>query len=623
MKRRNLRPWIFTILGLLLVVLALVGVKGGQIGAMIASGKTFTPPPESVTSALVEGRRVAALPPGHRARWWRSAAADARRRARRHGPRDRLRLGRRGEEGRQVLVRLDTSTEEAQLQAARRRRRAGARSTWSGPAASARAAPTRRPTWTAPRPGRSRPTPRWRRCRPPSPRRPSAPPSTGGSPSARSSSARWSPPGRPSPRSSRSTRSTPTSGCRSRPWPTLQAGQEVRLRTDTFPDATWDGALTTINPEVDPATRNVLVRATFAEPGRPAPPGHVRQASRSWPRSGSRWWSSRPPPSSTRPTATRSSCSSRRPPRAASRPGSRRPPALRAARRAARRPRGGGLRPQGRRDGGQRAAPSSCATGRRWWCTTTRRPSAEAAPQAGGPLSRARGTAMKLHRSLHPPAGHRGGGQPGHRHRRAAGHPLAQRAPVPAQRERRHHRHHRLRRRQRRAGARLHHHAARAGHRRRRRHRLHRVAEPAERLDHPGPPAARLRRHPGPGRDQLQGGPGARRPAARGPGPGHQHRVGRQPVRLGLPQLLLGVPASRTRSPTTWCGWSSRGSPPCRACSGPTSSAARTFAMRIWLKPDRMAALDVSARPRSARRWPPTTTWRRWARPRARWCRST
>lgn len=44
----------------------------------------------------------------------------------------------------------------------------------------------------------------------------------------------------------------------------VKAGQRVQLRTDTFPDAEWRGQVTAVNPEVDPATRNVLVRATFA-----------------------------------------------------------------------------------------------------------------------------------------------------------------------------------------------------------------------------------------------------------------------------------------------------------------------------------------------------------------------
>jgi membrane fusion protein (multidrug efflux system) len=44
----------------------------------------------------------------------------------------------------------------------------------------------------------------------------------------------------------------------------LARGQRVRLRTDAWPDASWEGEVTTVNPEVDPATRNVRVRATVA-----------------------------------------------------------------------------------------------------------------------------------------------------------------------------------------------------------------------------------------------------------------------------------------------------------------------------------------------------------------------
>jgi membrane fusion protein (multidrug efflux system) len=43
----------------------------------------------------------------------------------------------------------------------------------------------------------------------------------------------------------------------------LKTGMRARLRTDVFPQQNWDGYLTTVNPEVDVATRNVRVRATF------------------------------------------------------------------------------------------------------------------------------------------------------------------------------------------------------------------------------------------------------------------------------------------------------------------------------------------------------------------------
>jgi len=48
------KVWIAAIVGLIVVVVALVGVKVGQIRAMIQAGQSFVPPPESVTSVKVE-----------------------------------------------------------------------------------------------------------------------------------------------------------------------------------------------------------------------------------------------------------------------------------------------------------------------------------------------------------------------------------------------------------------------------------------------------------------------------------------------------------------------------------------------------------------------------------------
>ena len=53
----------------------------------------------------------------------------------------------------------------------------------------------------------------------------------------------------------------------------LKEGQAVRLTTDTFPKDTWKGTITAINPEVDPGTRNVKVRATFPNPDGRLRPG--------------------------------------------------------------------------------------------------------------------------------------------------------------------------------------------------------------------------------------------------------------------------------------------------------------------------------------------------------------
>ncbi|MCP3140498.1 efflux RND transporter periplasmic adaptor subunit [Pyxidicoccus xibeiensis] len=42
----------------------------------------------------------------------------------------------------------------------------------------------------------------------------------------------------------------------------VKPGQKVRVRVDVFPKDTWEGALTTINPEVELSSRNVRMRAT-------------------------------------------------------------------------------------------------------------------------------------------------------------------------------------------------------------------------------------------------------------------------------------------------------------------------------------------------------------------------
>jgi len=43
----------------------------------------------------------------------------------------------------------------------------------------------------------------------------------------------------------------------------LEQGDEVRMTIEVFPGASWTGKITTISPEVDPVTRNVRIRATL------------------------------------------------------------------------------------------------------------------------------------------------------------------------------------------------------------------------------------------------------------------------------------------------------------------------------------------------------------------------
>jgi len=269
MKLRT-KQWLSAVAGLLAVIGVLVGVKAGQIGTMIATGKTFTPPAESVTSAPVQasewqpslaasgsvvavrGVTLGAELPGT----VREVAFDS---------------GASVKQG-ALLVKLDTSTEEAQLVAARadatlarlalERSRSlrqsdvntpadleavEARAAQAGAAVAGLEAAIAKKTIRAPFAGRIaiRQVEVGQVVTP-------------GTPVASLQSVDptfvdfWLP---------------------QQALATLQVGQQVRLSTDTWPEATWDGRLTTINPEIDPATRNVRLRATFPNPDGRLRPG--------------------------------------------------------------------------------------------------------------------------------------------------------------------------------------------------------------------------------------------------------------------------------------------------------------------------------------------------------------
>lgn len=254
------KQWALVAVGLLLAVGVLGGVKAGQIGKMVKTGKAFVPPPETVSSAKVmevewEGTTAAVgtlvavrgvtlgaeLPGVVRQIGFDSGATV-----------------RRGD----LLVKLDTSMEEAQLAAAQadaslakanleraRSLRAGeANSPADLDAAQARAksaeaavanleAAIAKKRIRAPFDGRIsiRQVELGQSVSP-------------GTPLASLQSVTpihadfWLP---------------------QQALADLRKGQRVKIRTDIFPDARWDGEITTINPEVDVATRNVRVRATL------------------------------------------------------------------------------------------------------------------------------------------------------------------------------------------------------------------------------------------------------------------------------------------------------------------------------------------------------------------------
>ena len=53
--------------------------------------------------------------------------------------------------------------------------------------------------------------------------------------------------------------------------------QEVALKIDTYPDRTFRGTISAINPKVDVSTRNIQVRATFQNPDHLLMPGQFIQ----------------------------------------------------------------------------------------------------------------------------------------------------------------------------------------------------------------------------------------------------------------------------------------------------------------------------------------------------------
>jgi membrane fusion protein (multidrug efflux system) len=252
--------WIAIPLGLVLLVVTLGGTKAAQIGAMIKAGAAFQPPPEAVTSAVVQktewvasrnaigslvamrgvtlGAEVAGLV--------REIAFDS---------------GEAVKKG-ALLVRLDTSAEEAQLQSAeadatlarvnleraRSLRKAESMSPADLDLAEAKAkqadaavanlrAIIAKKSIRAPFDGRLsiRQVELGQVL-------------SAGAPIASLQSV------------------TPIHADFWLPQQALadvKVNQAVQLQTDTFPGALWKGEITAINPEVDAQTRNVKVRATF------------------------------------------------------------------------------------------------------------------------------------------------------------------------------------------------------------------------------------------------------------------------------------------------------------------------------------------------------------------------
>jgi membrane fusion protein (multidrug efflux system) len=254
------KVWIAAIAGLIVVIVVLVGVKVGQIRAMIKAGETFVPPPESVTSVKVaaatwQSRRAAigtlvalhdvtlgAELPG----LIREVNFDSGKTVKRGA----------------ALVKLDTTNEEAQLAAAaadaelakitveraRALRKGGANTQVELDAAEARTKQTQamvvniqatitKKTIRAPFDGRvaMKQVERGQVVSP-------------GTPIATLQSV------------------DPIYAEFALPQQVLadlKPGQGTTMRIDSFPGRSWQGTISTVNSQVDSATRNIRVRATF------------------------------------------------------------------------------------------------------------------------------------------------------------------------------------------------------------------------------------------------------------------------------------------------------------------------------------------------------------------------
>jgi membrane fusion protein (multidrug efflux system) len=253
------RRWIAAGAFLLLVVAALGGIKVLQIGSMIKAGKSFAMPPEAVTTATATAgewesvqHAPATLVALHGVTLSSEVGGTVRQIAYESGS-----VAKQGE----LLVRLDTSTEEAQLEGAvadaavaksdaqrtRLLHQRGATTQSELETAEAKALQTQstvdslratiaKKTLRAPFDGRLgiRPIEIGQVVSP-------------GTAIASLQSVSpiyaefWLP---------------------QQALSAVKVGQRVRVTSDVFPASSWEGSVTTVNPEVDITTRNVRIRAT-------------------------------------------------------------------------------------------------------------------------------------------------------------------------------------------------------------------------------------------------------------------------------------------------------------------------------------------------------------------------
>ncbi|HSN91532.1 MAG TPA: efflux RND transporter periplasmic adaptor subunit [Anaeromyxobacteraceae bacterium] len=252
--------WLGVVSGLFALVVLLVGVKGGQIVAMMEAGASFAPPPEAVSAARVEKVEWVGTRPAIG-----SLVADRGVTLSAELPgtvrQISFRAGSSVEPG-QVLVRLDTSTEEAQLVAARAdaslarqnlERARILRETESNTRADLDAAEARAASADA-QVATLEATIAKKNIRAPFAGRISI---------RQVELGQYVAPGQPIASLQSVTPIHAEFSVPQQVLAELRPGQQASLRTDAFPGSSWKGTVTTVNPEVDVATRTVRVRATF------------------------------------------------------------------------------------------------------------------------------------------------------------------------------------------------------------------------------------------------------------------------------------------------------------------------------------------------------------------------
>ncbi|MBN8233222.1 efflux RND transporter periplasmic adaptor subunit [Corallococcus macrosporus] len=263
------KRWIIGVVVLLLVFAGLVAVKAGQIVAMIKAGETFVPPPESVTSAQAEsfgwqgtrsavgtvialrGVTLSAELPG--------VVTDI-----------RFENGASVKKG-QVLVQLDTSSEQAQLAGAEadaelsrlNKERAEKLNAQGANTQSDLDAVRARATQAAATVAHLKSLIAKKTLRAPFEGRIGI---------RQVELGQLVSPGNPIASIQSTTPALVEFQLPQQALATVKQGQKVHLSVDVFPGESWEGDLTTINPEVELSSRNVRMRATVPnEDGRLLP----------------------------------------------------------------------------------------------------------------------------------------------------------------------------------------------------------------------------------------------------------------------------------------------------------------------------------------------------------------